>query len=62
MTWKTAEMGRKRSAARSKLSTLIDVDCRCRVDDRLAKVGSFTTSRVDTRGAIKGRLGSLCSS
>ena len=26
MTWKTAEMGRKRSAARSKLSTLIDVD------------------------------------
>ena len=26
MTWKTAEMGRKRSAARSLLSTLIDVD------------------------------------
>ena len=26
MTWKTAEMGRKRSAARSQLSTLIDVD------------------------------------
>ena len=25
MTWKTAEMGRKRSAARSQLSTLIDV-------------------------------------
>ena len=26
MAWKTAEMGRKRSAARSQLSTLIDVD------------------------------------
>ena len=26
MTWKTAEMGRKRSAARSQLSTLIDDD------------------------------------
>ena len=26
MTWKTAEMGRKRSAAGSELSTLIDVD------------------------------------
>ena len=26
MTWKTAKMGRKRSAARSQLSTLIDVD------------------------------------
>ena len=26
MAWKTAEMGRKRSAARSQLPTLIDVD------------------------------------